>query len=204
MFTVRLLQQLPAANTPAWRPGSVCAWPPQEAHTAGAKPPFTAQVRQESGRPRHSLKTPETALEAHSFWFHIHSPEEPIKLQLNRAMAGMSATSVYVQRGVHTIFVVVAVLLFIFGCAGSSLQCVGSAIMAHGAQLPRGTWDLSSPTRDRTHVPCTGRRILNHWTTREVPHMICFEFNSQIASGNWGWVANSNAFLPPLQELLLF
>ena len=21
---------------------------------------------------------------------------------------------------------------------------------------PRGTWDLSSPTRDRTHVPCIG------------------------------------------------
>ena len=30
-------------------------------------------------------------------------------------------------------------------------------------------WDLSSPTRDRTHVPCIGRRILNHWTTRKVP-----------------------------------
>ena len=28
----------------------------------------------------------------------------------------------------------------------------------------------SSWTRDRTHVPCTGRRILNHWTNREVQH----------------------------------
>ena len=27
----------------------------------------------------------------------------------------------------------------------------------------------SSRTRDRTHVPCIGRQILNHWTTREVP-----------------------------------
>ena len=27
----------------------------------------------------------------------------------------------------------------------------------------------SSQTRDRTHVPCIGRRILNHCTTREVP-----------------------------------
>ena len=26
-----------------------------------------------------------------------------------------------------------------------------------------------SQTRDRTHLPCTGKRILNHWTTREVP-----------------------------------
>ena len=27
----------------------------------------------------------------------------------------------------------------------------------------------SSWTRDRTHVPCIARHILNHWTTREVP-----------------------------------
>ena len=26
----------------------------------------------------------------------------------------------------------------------------------------------SSQTRDHTHVPCTGRQILNHWTTKEV------------------------------------
>ena len=30
-------------------------------------------------------------------------------------------------------------------------------------------WDLSSLTRDRTHIPSNGRQILNHWTTREVP-----------------------------------
>ena len=30
-------------------------------------------------------------------------------------------------------------------------------------------WDLSSPTRDRTRIPCIGRRILYHWTTGEVP-----------------------------------
>ena len=27
----------------------------------------------------------------------------------------------------------------------------------------------SSWIRDWTHVPCTGRQVLNHWTTREVP-----------------------------------
>ena len=39
------------------------------------------------------------------------------------------------------------------------------------AQLPCSMWDLSSAslTRDQTHIPCTGRWILNHWTTREVP-----------------------------------
>ena len=33
----------------------------------------------------------------------------------------------------------------------------------------RGMWDLSSPTRDRTHTPCLRRQSLNHRTTREVP-----------------------------------
>ena len=32
---------------------------------------------------------------------------------------------------------------------------------------PRGMWDLSFPTRDQVGTPCTGRRCLNHWTTRE-------------------------------------
>ena len=30
----------------------------------------------------------------------------------------------------------------------------------------------SSWTRDRTHIPCTGRLISNCWTTRKVPHMV--------------------------------
>ena len=34
---------------------------------------------------------------------------------------------------------------------------------------PRGFWDLSSPTRDWTGIPCIGRWSLNHWTAREVP-----------------------------------
>ena len=33
----------------------------------------------------------------------------------------------------------------------------------------QGIWDLSSPTRDGTPTPCTGRQSHNHWTTREVP-----------------------------------
>ena len=42
-------------------------------------------------------------------------------------------------------------------------------------------WDLSSPPMDQTHVPCIGRRILNHWTTREVPAHI-FSLNNYHAS----------------------
>ena len=36
---------------------------------------------------------------------------------------------------------------------------------------PWRMWDLNSPTRDWTHMPCIGGWSLNHWTTREVPHV---------------------------------
>ena len=45
------------------------------------------------------------------------------------------------------------------------------------ANLPHSIWDLSSLTRDETHVPCVGRWILSHWTTREVPLPSFFFFN---------------------------
>ena len=33
---------------------------------------------------------------------------------------------------------------------------------------------FNSPTKNQTHTPGTGRRSLNHWTTREVPiHVFC-------------------------------
>ena len=31
---------------------------------------------------------------------------------------------------------------------------------------------LVAQIRDRTHVPCVGRKTLNYWTTREVPHLL--------------------------------
>ena len=37
--------------------------------------------------------------------------------------------------------------------------------------VAHGIWDLSSQTRDRTHVACTGRQVLNHWTTKKVPEV---------------------------------
>ena len=36
---------------------------------------------------------------------------------------------------------------------------------------PCSMWALSSLTRDRTHAACTGRQLLNPWTTREVPQL---------------------------------
>ena len=41
-------------------------------------------------------------------------------------------------------------------------------------------WDLSSPIRDWTHVPCIGRWILYHWPTREVwgPQLLHYDSGS--------------------------
>ena len=66
---------------------------------------------------------------------------------------------------------------------GSVVVACGLSICSVQAQLPHGICDLISPNRDRTHVPCIGRKILNHWTTREVPInmdvflFICVFFN---------------------------
>ena len=42
-------------------------------------------------------------------------------------------------------------------------------IVARGfSSWAQGMWDLSPLTRDQTYMPCFGRQILKHWTTREV------------------------------------
>ena len=38
-------------------------------------------------------------------------------------------------------------------------------------------WNLSSPTRDRTRVPCILRWILYHWTPREGPSTFTLLYN---------------------------
>ena len=65
-------------------------------------------------------------------------------------------------------------------CHGDlSFQHVDSLFAVQGlssystqAELLCGMWDLSSLTRDRTHVLCIARQILNHWTDREVPESL--------------------------------
>ena len=46
--------------------------------------------------------------------------------------------------------------------AGSLVEACELSSCGSWAQLPRSMWDLSSLTRDRTCVPCIGRRILYH------------------------------------------
>jgi hypothetical protein len=52
--------------------------------------------------------------------------------------------------------------LFIFGCTGASLL-----VSTSGGLLVASLHVGSSQSRYWTHVPCIGRWILNHWSTRE-------------------------------------
>ena len=45
---------------------------------------------------------------------------------------------------------------------------------------PRGMWDRSSLTRDRTCTPCIGWQSFNHWATREVPLWVLFIVSAHI------------------------
>ena len=63
-----------------------------------------------------------------------------------------------------------------FYCRTLALGCLGfSSCRLSRVQytdlVAQGMWDLSSSTRDQTHVPCIGRRILNCWTTRKSLYM---------------------------------
>ena len=51
-------------------------------------------------------------------------------------------------------------------CVEWALEARASVLWLSSLVAPRQV--ESSPARDQTHVPCIGRRILNHWTTREV------------------------------------
>ena len=46
-------------------------------------------------------------------------------------------------------------------------------------------WDLSSLTRVWTHVPCIGRQILMHWTTRKVPVLDILNEKSKLKKCKW-------------------
>ena len=44
------------------------------------------------------------------------------------------------------------------------LEHAGSVVVAHGLSCSEASW-----TRDQVGIPCIGRWILNHCTTREAP-----------------------------------
>ena len=72
----------------------------------------------------------------------------------------------------------VVVVLELRGCGSQAKSVQASVAVTRRLQsLGSGVWHTglvtlqhveSSQARDQTFVPCTGRWVLNHWTTREV------------------------------------
>ena len=68
----------------------------------------------------------------------------------------------------------------------------------------------SSRTRAQTHVPCTGKRILNHCATREVPHLfliVLLPWSPRTYFSPWLSVKNLNcstSFWSIFQNALFF
>ena len=58
--------------------------------------------------------------------------------------------------------------------AGSTCPGCGACDAPRFNSCGAGMWDLSPRTRDQAHVLCTGRRMLNHWATRQVPEEVGF------------------------------
>ena len=70
-------------------------------------------------------------------------------------------------------------------------------------QLPHGPWDVSSPTRDQTHIPSIGIRILNHQTTRDVPLIgLLLNLNSEHQARLKGIFTNSEIYSKYYQSLI--
>ena len=90
-----------------------------------------------------------------------------ITLQLCRlgVLCGSHETKIRVLAGLCSLCFFSFKYLFIWLCwVVHELPSCGAQ-----AQLLCSMWDLSSLTRDGTHIPCIARWILNHWTPREVP-----------------------------------
>ena len=67
-------------------------------------------------------------------------------------------------------------------CGTWASEVVGHRLSSCSARayLLRGTWDVSSPTRDHTCVPSTAKRILNHWITSEVPQLLSINYSPKV------------------------
>ena len=62
-----------------------------------------------------------------------------------------------------------SLILRFYGLSGHSHFTFFKICFLKFLAAPHSTWELSSRTRDQTHIPCVGGQNLNHWSTREAP-----------------------------------
>ena len=70
-------------------------------------------------------------------------------------------------------------------CRGRALEHTGPVTVATGFTAPQ---NLKSPqTRGWTRVPCAGRQIPNHWTTRQLPFCTIYRNVKQCSHHERAW-----------------
>ena len=68
-------------------------------------------------------------------------------------------------------------------CRAQVVGCGGSALVEWGLVTLQRVG--ASRIRDRTRVPCIGRRLLNQWTTREALHRVFIKVHVKILPRLW-------------------
>ena len=78
------------------------------------------------------------------------------------------------------------------GTWAQQLWFVASLVVVCRLSCPAACRNLGSLTRDRTHIPCVGKQILNPWTARQVPQDVYFRKGSE---GPWAVSSNDGRAL---------
>ena len=117
----------------------------------------------------------------------------PLKVQDSLNHSFLKNVFIYLFIWLHRVLVA-ARGIFIASCGSVCHRLSSCGIRAY---LLRGMWDLSSPTRDPSHVPCIARWIIYLWATREVLIQSFLKLVSyktdQGASFRAQWVKNLSA-----------
>ena len=110
-------------------------------------------------------------------------PSQSAWLMLYVALVTLCCFS-FLFNGYFLLSIFFSFVLSLFHCIRCSLRCMGFSLVAvPGLTCSSGMWDLSFQTRDQICIPCTGRQIINHWMTRDVPVLLFWKWDhSQMVS----------------------
>ena len=170
---VKWEQYLPDSVHVAWRP----EWGPQITLLSFLPPALTTTLKNQTRwlklcfdyrKPQlfSCLSIRDTHLDPMSLFIWLFILRFLIQLDLHPLLLGSLSPNIF-----FFLFSVLATLGLYRIVRPLHLWCMGSRahwLSSCSTKLLHSMWDLSSLTRDWTHVPCIGGQILNHWITREV------------------------------------
>ena len=104
--------------------------------------------------------------------FALLTTPKPLMVWITQVLAKLNSYFIWL----HQVLVVAHRISvgFLLSCGWQVLEYAGSVVAACGLSpsclpLPcaHSMWDLSSLIRDQTCIPCIGRQVLNHWTSKK-------------------------------------